>query len=215
MPKIARLCPVCGSTFSDWPSNVRVTCSYHCARLPARPDGRAAYICAHCGTAFTVWASHKAVYCSRACFLAAHGSVDDRFWSHVPNRPAEGCWLWNGVRRDWYATFKSGGQQFSAHRFSYELHHGPVPDGHVVRHTCDCSTCVRPDHLITGTTAENVHDREERGRHPHPGPRKLSDADVGTVRTMLRQGATGNAIARRFGVSQGLISLIKHNKHRS
>jgi hypothetical protein len=170
--------------------------------------------CAHCGKPVEVPKHPHQQFCSRGCFVAAHGTVEDRFWSHGPCRPAEGCWLWNGVTRDWYATFVSGGQHYSAHKFSYELHHGPVPDDHVVRHTCDVKNCVRPSHLISGTTAENMRDREDRRRHPHPGPRKLTDAQVREVRAMLERGVTGRDVAEHFHVSSGLISVIKHGKHR-
>src|SRR4051812_848506 len=102
MPKIARLCPVCGSTFYDWPSDYRVTCSYHCARIHARPDGTVMGTCPQCGTSFTAWASHKQVYCSRACWRAHPGTLEERFWSHVPNRPDEGCWEWVGPLRGPY-----------------------------------------------------------------------------------------------------------------
>ena len=55
------------------------------------------------------------------------------------------------------------------HRVVYEAVNGPIPDGLVVRHTCDNPPCCNPDHLVVGTQAENMRDRDERGRHGKAG----------------------------------------------
>jgi hypothetical protein len=55
-----------------------------------------------------------------------------------------------------------------AHRFSYEMHVGPIPDGMMVLHSCDNSRCVNPAHLSIGTQTENMLDMHKRNRHPKP-----------------------------------------------
>lgn len=50
------------------------------------------------------------------------------------------------------------------HREAYEKAHGEIPPRFVVRHTCDTPPCINPDHLILGTHADNMRDRDERGR---------------------------------------------------
>jgi hypothetical protein len=88
----------------------------------------------------------------------------DRFWANV-DRSGD-CWRWTGHigRNNRYGMLRVNGRSVKAHRFSWELHFGPVPSGLVVRHRCDNPVCVRPEHLQLGTQADNVHDAIERGR---------------------------------------------------
>jgi len=90
----------------------------------------------------------------------------ERFWSKVERGP--GCWLWGGTRfNTGYGQFKLGPPRRSpvrAHRYSYALVHGPIPEDTVIRHACDTPLCVNPDHLVAGTQADNIRDRVKRGR---------------------------------------------------
>lgn len=83
------------------------------------------------------------------------------FYSYVTKRHERGCWVWTGTtNRYGYGTW---GKKL-AHRHSWELANGPIPDGAWILHHCDNKPCVNPLHLYAGTHAENVQDAVDRGR---------------------------------------------------
>lgn len=89
----------------------------------------------------------------------------ERFWSRV-NRGAD-CWEWKALTSpSGYGVFDILNVRLQAHRASWEMTNGPIPDGLVVRHDCDNPPCVRPDHLRLGTPKDNAMDAVERQRHP-------------------------------------------------
>jgi hypothetical protein len=79
---------------------------------------------------------------------------------------ADDCWPWTGARdKDGYGSFWFDGRQQRASRVAWQLANDrPIPDGLVVRHTCDNPPCVNPAHLLLGTSHDNDLDRVERGR---------------------------------------------------
>ena len=78
--------------------------------------------------------------------------------------PFSGCWLWTGPSSDGYGDFRIGGKRILAHRLSYELHIGPIPDGMFVCHKCDVRCCINPAHLFAGTSGDNALDMYAKGR---------------------------------------------------
>ncbi len=108
---------------------------------------------------------------------AMFGATVDERLSHY-SRPAGDCNVWTGHRNaGGYGQIQVNGRPRAAHRIAYELAHGPIADGLVVRHTCDNPPCIRVDHLIIGTVADNNRDKAERGRAPVVGAALRSHLD--------------------------------------
>lgn len=100
---------------------------------------------------------------------AAVMPLEDRWRRDVtPGGPDE-CWEWQGKRaaQTGYGVCYGRG----AHRVSYELHHGPIPPGMLILHSCDNRPCVNPGHLRAGTQTDNMQDALRRGRNPRWLPR--------------------------------------------
>ena len=141
-------------------------------------------------------------------FLPRHRArpIAERFAAMV--QKTEGCWLWTGsVSGGWYGQIQSGprgGRPLLAHRLSYELHVGPIPDGLYVLHRCDNGLCVNPDHLFLGTHDDNMHDRDTKNRVAH-GERhcnaRLTEDQVKSIRRRSAAGDSDETIAKEFGIS--------------
>lgn len=91
-------------------------------------------------------------------------SLDQLFWKKVFKISDNECWIWTGAKdSSGYGSAWWQKQRFSAHRLSFLIHNGFLPE--VCRHICDVRDCVNPLHLVNGTQADNVRDCVERGRH--------------------------------------------------
>lgn len=127
------------------------------------------------------------------------------------------CWEWLGAKdKDGYGKVWLLGSNKRSHRAAYEIMCGPIPAGAVVRHTCDNPSCCNPDHLVTGSHADNVADREARGRTARGDrtgarryPEKYGHVFVGRKpRTFEHQGSrkTIKQLAAETGLSVSLLS---------
>lgn len=124
-----------------------------------------------------------------------------------------GCWEFNGRQDpDGYGVITKNSAPYRAHRASYELWVGPIPEGHVIRHTCDHRRCIKPDHLLTGLPKDNTRDAQERQRLANGerhGMHKLTDDDVDCIRMEYANGGTNQrALARKYGCSQAQVNNI-------
>ncbi len=92
-----------------------------------------------------------------------------RFYSQIEKNNENGCWEWTGFILNHpyygYGSIRVEKKIVRAHRFSYELHKGKIPNGLHVCHSCDNRRCVNPDHLWIGTHQDNMRDMMAKGRH--------------------------------------------------
>lgn len=148
---------------------------------------------------------------------------EERFWSYV-KKEKDGCWLFIADSEcSGYGRFSlsDGLGRILAHRYSWELHFGPIPDGMLVCHRCDVlhgdsqlyRRCVNPDHLFLGSHRDNYDDMINKNRHPGRsgemnGRAKLNWDKVRIIRRLRKKGFSAEILAKMYKVSEPLIYMI-------
>lgn len=149
--------------------------------------------------------------------MAKRRPIEQRFWEKIDRiSHKSGCWVWLAARHKFgYGRLSLPGRpsrHIYAHRFSWILHYGSIPDGLCVLHRCDNPACANPEHLFLGTRCDNCHDRENKGRgtfgETHPQA-KLCEKDVVEIR---KAKLSGVQLATKFGVSPMLITRIRKGR---
>lgn len=124
------------------------------------------------------------------------------------------CLEWTGhISRSGYGLVWHDGKNRIVHRVSCELHHGPIPAGFHVMHTCDNRRCINPEHLRAATRQENMADMFQKNRHRVPSgtehhAAKLSPEVAAQIRSRYVPYSRihgSMALAREFGVSQAAV----------
>jgi hypothetical protein len=138
------------------------------------------------------------------------------YFTPGPIPRTQACWEWQGKRGpNGYGILTMGRKSIGAHRVSYELHVGPIPDGLFILHSCDNRPCVNPKHLRPGTFEDNMKDRQDRLRTPHGEGKKqskLTDEKVRQIRRSAAEGVDDKELAQRFGVTPSNIYAVRIRK---
>jgi hypothetical protein len=199
-------------------------------------------VCPFCGGGFVVdntRDSRRRRFCTRSCAakhvnaIRAPRPLAERFWAMVVRSAPGECWSWSGATHEaGYGVLGRGGRSHGlarAHRVSWEIHHGPVPEGLWVLHKCDNPICTNPEHLFLGTAADNHADMRAKGRMVPPprllgdrnprrirppkgelnGAAKLTDESVREIRRLyMPRVVTLADLATRFGVSESVVGAV-------
>lgn len=140
-------------------------------------------------------------------------SETERFFQKVIK--SDGCWTWGGAMftHGYGRALWQGKVGAVAHRVSWMIHNGPIPDGMLVCHSCDNPPCVRPDHLFLGTHRDNMKDMLSKGRQRHDAGEacnatKLTAEAVIDIRARSAVGVRSKVLAAIHGVTSDNINRI-------
>lgn len=183
--------------------------------------------CRYCGVSFSISLaeikSGRGQFCSRKCSIANAlakrwgGDKDerlkDRYNVKVVRRGDDECWGWTGFKHKGYGRIRIGPRAVGAHRVSYELAVGPIPEGMAILHTCDNPECTNPRHLRVGTNADNNLDRDLKGRGAKGETSPSAKLTERAVRTIRRRSPLSDAerdlIADAFGVERRSVKRVE------
>lgn len=129
-----------------------------------------------------------------------------------------GCWDWKGkFEKSGYAKmscrFELGARH--AHKASYLIHIGQIPEGMQINHLCNNRECSNPTHIYAGTQQENMRDKIEsnhQAKGSKNGNSKLDETKVMKIKTLLNSGKDIKFISDIFNVTPTQIYNIKKNK---
>jgi hypothetical protein len=127
-----------------------------------------------------------------------------------------GCWEWQKyLNRCGYGQISYRGNHARAHRISWIVFKGDIPEGLCVLHKCDNPKCINPDHLFLGTRKDNNDDMRLKGRRNDvgaPGIRarhaKFNDEQILNIRTYENTWKNCEILGKQFDVSPNTIYRI-------
>ncbi len=157
--------------------------------------------------------------------------LETKFWRKVKKgRSKDDCWEWAASKfRNGYGQLTHGEKLYEhknlkAHRVSYQLHFGEIPDGMLVCHNCDTPECTNPRHLFVGTQLDNVRDQIAKGRRHDTSGEKNGQAKLTRkIAEKIRKEYSKNdpklgpyhrkkfsqaKLAEKYGISQTVVSAI-------
>lgn len=163
--KIKRDCINCNKEFEVHQSELKKSknagsyCSRECISLGKSFIQK----CLICNKPYKVHLSNKKRsnprFCSKKCYDSRTDPKEHFFKSISKRKHKYNCWIWKGRKdKDGYGILYIK-KNVKAHRYSWELKNGRIPEGFILCHKCDNTSCVNPDHLYIGTHLDNARDR--------------------------------------------------------
>ena len=144
--------------------------------------------------------------------MANYGGVRERFEAKYIPEPNSGCWLWEASASLGYGKIWVNVKLRKAHRVSYELFRGEVPEDMDVCHKCDNTYCVNPDHLFVGTAKDNIRDCIDKGRFVQNTNEYITNETIKYIRTC---GKSSYRLAKDLGINQSYINKIQRGLMRN
>jgi len=135
-----------------------------------------------------------------------------RFWFYVEKREPNECWPWKGTKTHGYGEMSCDYVKQKAHRISFFLHNGEIPNDNIVMHTCDNTACCNPFHLKLGTPWHNSQDMVNKGRSKKGGKHWAAMFTDEEIRAIRKDTRSQREIARSYFTTQSRVSLIKSRK---
>lgn len=141
----------------------------------------------------------------------------NRFENKFEVKGESECWLWEASTfPNGYGQFLFEGKSHGAHRISFLMYSGIIPDGLQVCHSCDNPPCVNPSHLFLGTNQDNCQDKKDKGRThkifgEDNGNYKLTDEDVINIRCST---LSAKILAEKYKISINHVYQIKSKRRR-
>jgi hypothetical protein len=140
--------------------------------------------------------------------------ASERFWSKVDRRGPDECWPWlsaklkAGYGKMWVGRKRTPDRRMVlAHRFSYELAKGAIPEGMLVCHRCDNPSCVNPAHLFLGDDKANTADMWAKGRGDFA--RRITPAIAAEIRWVSMLGLNDAQIAGACGLTRTIVRNVR------
>lgn len=142
-------------------------------------------------------------------------TIEEQFEARWEPVPEAGCWIWTGAYNNYgYGVLWWNYRPILAHRYSWQIHKGPIPENRILCHTCNTRCCINPDHLYAGTPKTNYDDSVRAGtatgypkqQGEQVGGSKLKEVDIRIIR---RSSDTNENLARRFGISPSHMSRVR------
>lgn len=223
--KVIKVCKTCSKDFVSYDVGKRalsVCCSVACAAEQRKIERaqRENRICPICSVGFKILKCISKTYCSKKCqhkslvkldHLSSDQQLDllrSKYEKLVIKQ--DGCWQWNGATQKGYGALLFMRKNIRAHRASWILHNGQIPDSMHVLHKCDNPPCSNPEHLFLGSHKDNMKDMRSKGLHRQYS--KLTLDQVKQIKISLCAGEKVEDIRKRYGVGFSTINDIKDGR---